>query len=76
MPDSASTPMWGFIPKWYCFPLLVWCISRSREPPSFVVEQGAEIKVTSIAVPILNKSNLDWRIALTSTNLILVTSNS
>ena len=29
-PESLSTPLWTFIPKYHWLPFLVWCISGSR----------------------------------------------
>jgi hypothetical protein len=41
MPCLESTPMCAFSPKYHCLPFLVWCISGSRLPLAFFVEEGA-----------------------------------
>jgi hypothetical protein len=43
-PESTSTPMCAFIPKYHCSPFLVWCISGSRSPSAFLVELGAKVE--------------------------------
>src|SRR5271168_4948554 len=40
-PCFASTPMCAFRPKYHCLPFLVWCISGSRSPLAFLVDEGA-----------------------------------
>jgi hypothetical protein len=42
------------MPKCHWLPFLVWCISGSRCPWSFLVELGAAIKVASTTVPVLS----------------------
>ena len=39
-PDSASTPVCTFIPKYHWLPVLVWCIAGSRSPFAFFVDLG------------------------------------
>ena len=51
IPVSDSTPMCAFIPKYHWFPFLVWCISRSRCPERFLVDDGASMMVVSTMVP-------------------------
>ena len=48
-PESASTPMCAFIPKYQLLPFLVCFISGSRSPEAFLVELGAAISVASTA---------------------------
>src|SRR5713101_3322258 len=48
-----STPMWAFMPKYHCWPFLVWCISGSRVPEAFFVDDGAAMIVASTMVPVL-----------------------
>lgn len=52
MPDFESTPMCAFIPKFHWLPFRVWCISGSRFPLAFLVDEGAWIMVASIMVPV------------------------
>src|SRR5262245_48318264 len=42
-----STPKCPFIPKSRCWPFLVWCISGSRVPVAFFVDDGAAMIVAS-----------------------------
>ena len=48
-----STPKCPFIPKYHCWPFLVWRISGSRVPGAFFVDDGAAIIVASTMVPVL-----------------------
>ncbi len=40
------------MPKCHCLPLRVWCISGSRSPLLFLVDEGASISVASTMVPV------------------------
>src|SRR6202789_890633 len=51
VPSFASTPMCAFRPKYHWLPFLVWRISGSRLPASFLVEEGAWMIVASTIVP-------------------------
>ena len=53
-PESASTPMWAFIPKCHWLPFWLECISGSRALSLFLVELGAAMSVASTAVPALS----------------------
>jgi len=48
----ASTPICAFNPKYHWLPFLVWCISGSRSPLAFFVEEGAWMMVASTIVPV------------------------
>ncbi len=50
-PESASTPMWAFIPNCHWLPFWLECISGSRALASFLVELGAAMSVASMTVP-------------------------
>ncbi len=50
-PDPSSTPMCAFVPKCRCRPLRVRCISGSRFPDAFLVEDGASTRNASTTVP-------------------------
>ena len=56
MPVSESTPMCNFIPKYHWFPLRVWCISGSRAPARFFVDDGALMILASTIVPDCGRS--------------------
>ena len=62
--DFAGSPCSAFIPKCHCFAFLVWCISGSRKPLSFLVELGAEISVASTTVPVLSIRPRSMNLAL------------
>ena len=53
-PESASTPMWAFMPKCHSLPFWLECIPGSRFLSLFLVELGAAISVSSTAVPALS----------------------
>ena len=53
-PESASTPMWAFMPKCHSLPFWLECIPGSRFFSLFLVELGAAISVSSTAVPALS----------------------
>jgi len=44
LPSFASTPICAFRPKYHWSPFFVWCISGSRSPLAFLVEEGAWIQ--------------------------------
>ena len=52
-PVWLSTPMCNFMPKYHCWPFLVWCMSGSRALSAFLVELGAPMMVASTMVPVL-----------------------
>ena len=60
--------MCAFIPKCHWFPFFVWCISGSRSPDRFLVDDGASMMLASTMVPSLSRSPCDSRWALISSN--------
>jgi hypothetical protein len=52
VPCFASIPMCAFSPKFHWLPFLVWCISGSRSPLAFLVDEGAWMMLASTIVPV------------------------
>ena len=50
-PDCASTPMCAFIPKDHWLPFFVRCISGSRPPLRFFVDDGAAMRLAPRSSP-------------------------
>ncbi len=43
--------MWAFIPNYHWLPFLVWCISGSRVPVAFFVDDGTALIMASTIEP-------------------------
>ena len=71
-PQSASTPMCAFMPKYQSLPFLVDNISGSRAPALFLVADGASMIVASTGVPERKPMPLSARCALTSAKIACV----
>src|SRR6218665_516368 len=68
-PESASTPMWAFMPKYHWLPFLLCFICGSRSPEVFLVELGAAISVASTTVPARSSTPLALSNSLMSTRI-------
>ena len=52
-PHRFRGDLW--IPKYHWFPFFVWCISGSRSPLRFFVDDGASMMLASTIVPVFNR---------------------
>src|ERR1035437_8246001 len=68
-PCLLSTPICAFNPTYHWFPFLVWCISGSRSPLEFLVDEGAWMMVASTIVPVAMRMPLAFRCTFTASSI-------